>query len=70
MAVNHDTVYLKGDRNVEVQKKDVTLGDIVAMECSNKEMIPKLKTLKILKIVIYVLMALFLKYRKMGRNVM
>ena len=50
MAVNHDTVYLKGDRNVEVQKKDVTLGDIVAMECSNKEMIPKLKTLKILKI--------------------
>ena len=50
MAVNHDTVYLKGDRNVEVQRKDVTLGDIVAMECSNKEMIPKLKTLKILKI--------------------
>ena len=50
MAVNDDTVYLKGDRNVEVQKKDVTLGDIVAMECSNKEMIPKLKTLKILKI--------------------
>ena len=50
MAVNHDTVYLKGDRNVEVQNKDVTLGDIVAMECSNKEMIPKLKTLKILKI--------------------
>ena len=50
MAVNHDTVYLKGDRNVELQKKDVTLGDIVAMECSNKEFIPKLKTLKILKI--------------------
>ena len=50
MAVNHDTVYLKGDRNVEVQKTDVTLGDIVAMECSNKELIPKLKTLKILKI--------------------
>lgn len=50
MAVNHDTVYLKGDRNVEVQKMDVTLGDIVAMECSNKELIPKLKTLKILKI--------------------
>jgi stage V sporulation protein AA len=50
MAVNHDTIYLKGDRNVEVQKYDVTLGDIVAMECSNKEIIPKLKTLKILKI--------------------
>lgn len=50
MAVNHDTVYLKGDRNVEVQKQDVTLGDIVSMECSNKDLIPKLKTLKILKI--------------------
>lgn len=50
MAVNHDTVYLKGDRNVEVQKLDVTLGDIVSMECSNKDIIPKLKTLKILKI--------------------
>lgn len=50
MAVNHDTVYLKGDRDVEVKKTDVTLGDIVAMECSNKDIIPKLKTLKILKI--------------------
>lgn len=50
MAVNHDTVYLKGDRDVEVQKLEVTLGDIVAMECSNKDIIPKLKTLKILKI--------------------
>lgn len=50
MAVNHDTVYLKGDRDVEVQKTDVTLGDIVALECSNKDLIPKLKTLKLLKI--------------------
>lgn len=50
MAVNHDTVYLKGDRNVEVNKKDVTLGDILSLECSNKDVIPKLKTLKILKI--------------------
>ena len=50
MPVNHDTVYLKGDRNVEVQKKDITLGDIVELECSNKDIIPKLKTLKLLKI--------------------
>ncbi|MCI6466232.1 MAG: stage V sporulation protein AA [Faecalicatena sp.] len=50
MAVNHDTVYLKGDRDVEVQKKDITLGDIVELECSNKDIIPKLKTLKLLKI--------------------
>ncbi|WP_122643546.1 stage V sporulation protein AA [Luxibacter massiliensis] len=50
MSVNKDTVYLKGDRDVEVQKRDVTLGDIMAFECSNKSIIPKLKTLKILKI--------------------
>lgn len=50
MAVNHDTVYVKGNRDVEVQKLDITLGDLVALECSNKELIPKLKTLKILKI--------------------
>lgn len=50
MAVNHDTVYLKGDRDVEVQKRDITLGDILDLECSNKDLIPKLKTLKLLKI--------------------
>lgn len=50
MSANHDTVYIKGDRNVEVQKKDVTLGDIVSMECSNKTMIPKLKTLKVITV--------------------
>lgn len=50
MAANGDTVYLKGDRNVEIQTRDVTLGDILSMECSNKTLIPKLKTLKIFKI--------------------
>lgn len=50
MAANQDTVYLKGDRNVEVQKREVTLGDVVSMECSNKTLIPKLKTLKVLRI--------------------
>ena len=31
MAVSHDTVYLKGDRDVEVQKTDITLSDIVSL---------------------------------------
>lgn len=35
---------------MEVTKTDVTLGDILTLECSNKAMIPKLKVLKILKI--------------------
>lgn len=50
MSANQDTVYIKGDRDVEVTKREVTLGDIVALECSNKTIIPKLKVLKILKI--------------------
>lgn len=50
MSASGETVYMKGDRNVEIQKKDVTLGDIVALECSNKALIPKLKTLRIMKI--------------------
>lgn len=50
MSANQETVYIKGERDVEVKKTDVTLGDIVTLECSNKAMIPKLNVLKILKI--------------------
>lgn len=50
MSANQETVYIKGERDVEVTKTDVTLGDILTLECSNKTMIPKLKVLKILKI--------------------
>lgn len=50
MAVTNVTVYLKGDKDVEVTKRDVTLGDIMSFECSNKDVIPKLKTLKVLKV--------------------
>ncbi len=50
MAANQDTLYIKGDRNVEVTKTDVTLGDILSMECSNKTVLPKLKTMKIIKL--------------------
>jgi stage V sporulation protein AA len=50
MAANQDTLYIKGDRNVEIQHRDVTLSDLVSMECSNKQLLPRLKTMKILKI--------------------
>ena len=49
MAANQETVYIKGDRDVEVTKADVMLGDIVSMECSNQHVIPKLKTIKVMK---------------------
>lgn len=50
MSANQETVYIKGDRDIEVTKTDVTLGDILTIECSNKAMISKLNVLKILKI--------------------
>lgn len=50
MSSNQETLYLKGERDVEVTKTDVTLGDILSFECSDKTVIPKIKTMKILKI--------------------
>ncbi len=50
MSAEHDRVYIKGDRNVEVKKKDVTLGDVLEIESSNPTLAIKLKTLKLLKI--------------------
>ena len=45
---NSETVYIKVDRNVEVVKPEVTLGDVVQMECPNPAIVPRLKSLKLL----------------------
>ena len=50
MSVGNETVYIKGDQNVEVQKKDVRLGDILSMECTNQSVLNRLKTIKLLQI--------------------
>ena len=44
-----ETVYIKADRDVEVTKPEVTLGDVLKIECSDPNMVPKLNTLKLLK---------------------
>ena len=49
MAVKQETLYIKGDKNIEVTKPEVTLGDILSMECSNQNVIPRLKTIKVMK---------------------
>lgn len=49
MASNGMILYIKGDRDVEVTKPDVTLGDILTMECSDRTVLPKIKTLKIVR---------------------
>lgn len=49
MAAEQETLYIIGPRNVEVQKTEVTLGDILSMECSNKALLSKIKVIKIYK---------------------
>ena len=49
MASDSKILYIKGDRDVEVTKPDVTLGDLLSMECTDKLMLAKIKTLRIVK---------------------
>ena len=49
MASESKILYIKGDRDVEVTKPDVTLGDLLSMECTDKLMLAKIKTLKIVR---------------------
>lgn len=50
MAIGNTTIYIKGDQSVEVQTRDVTLGDVVSIECANSQITSKLKTLKLIKV--------------------
>ena len=50
MSVEDLTIYIKGDQNVEVQDRNVTLGDIVTMECSDTRVTEKLSSLKMIRI--------------------
>ena len=50
MSIGNITLYIKGNQNVEVQTKDVTLGDVLEIECSNSQIVEKLKSTKLLKV--------------------
>ncbi|MBE5947898.1 MAG: stage V sporulation protein AA [Lachnospiraceae bacterium] len=45
-----DVLYLKIDKNTQVDKKDVCLGDVAQMECANRDIVNKLKTIKLIRI--------------------
>ena len=49
MSANQDILYIKGDRDVELTKTEVTVGDILSLDCSNKVVIPKIKSIKLVK---------------------
>ena len=50
MAVARSVLYIKGEQSVEVKNRDVLLSDLVTMECAQREITNKLKTIKILKV--------------------
>ena len=50
MSVEKSILYIKGEQSIEVKKRDVTLGDLVKMECSDTKVLPKLKSHNVLKI--------------------
>lgn len=50
MSVVKDTLYIKGEQNVKVKGRDVTLGDLISMECAQSNVVSKLRVQKLLKI--------------------
>lgn len=50
MSVANHTLYIKGEQNVEVNRRDVTLGDLLSMECGQQNVVSRLKTIKVIKI--------------------
>ena len=49
MAINSEIVYIKADRNIEVDHPDVRLGDVLQIECVQPNILAKIKTLRLLK---------------------
>ena len=48
MAEIREKVYVKADRNTEVTKRDVTIGDVVKIECTNPTVLARIKSMKLL----------------------
>ena len=49
MAKEIETVYLKADRNIEVTNPKVTIGDVIKLECTNPQMLKKIKEIELLE---------------------
>ena len=49
MAEVRETIYLKADRNIEVTKQEVTIGDVMKVECVNPVVLARVKSMRLLK---------------------
>lgn len=50
MQDDRRVLYIKGERNIELMKETIMLGDILRMECSDREILSRLRKTVILKI--------------------
>ena len=41
-------IYIKADKNVEVTKSEVTIGDVFEVECSDSKQVPKIKAYRLI----------------------
>ena len=48
MAGKSDTVYIKADRNIEVAKAAVMLGDVLKIECTDPAMLARIRSIHLL----------------------
>lgn len=49
MGEVRETIYLKADRNTEVTKPDVMIGDVLKVECMNSTVAARVRSMKLLK---------------------
>ena len=46
---SNQILYIKGEKNKEVSDDEVKIGDILAMECADENIVNRLKTVKLLQ---------------------
>ena len=49
MAAKGEIVYIKADRNIEVDHPDICLGDVLQIECIQPNILAKIKSLRLLR---------------------
>lgn len=49
MAEKTEIIYIKADRNIEVDKEDVAIGDVMEVECTDATVLARVKSLKLVR---------------------
>ena len=49
MGEKREIIYVKADRNIEVTKPEVTVGDVLKIECTNTKILLRIRNLRLLK---------------------